>query len=169
MPLRITGSRRRMIGAALIAGLLIGGACAGPGAQAAIACRADPVVMLSNGVTVDLHIAANDSLSDLRHISYVLHGPPLGAVPAAQSGAVAFGKGWYTVVYPDGSSAISSFTYVADDNVGNYDADIVVTTGAPSVAMTGYMDWVVGTGMPTPTAPAQGHSGQNLHIHMHVA
>ncbi len=138
-------------------------------AHAAVVCRADPVVTLSNGITVDLHVSANDTLSDLRHISYVLHGPPLPAAPGAPAGFLVSSNGWYTAAYPDGTGAISSFQYVPDDNVGDYDAYITVTTGTSSVAMTGYMDWVVGTGKPTPTAPAQGHSGQNLHIHMHVA
>jgi hypothetical protein len=118
-----------------------------------MACRADPVVVLANGITVDLHVSINDTLSDVSHISYVLHGPPVASAVAT---------------YPDGSGSISSFKYVPDDNVGNYDADIVVTTRT-MVSMTGYMDWVVGLGNPTPTAPAQGHSGQDLHIHMHVA
>lgn len=161
--------RRALVHAALAVGVLLGGSLAATTAQAALTCRADPIVTLSNGITVDLHISATDTLSDVRHISYVLHGPPLPAAPGAPAGFLGSGRGWYTATYPDGTGAISSFQYVADDNVGNYDAYITVTTGASSVAMTGYMDWVVGTGTPTPTAPAQGHSGQALHIHMHVA
>jgi hypothetical protein len=156
--------RRALLGAALAAGLL-----AVNTADAAVACRADPVVTLSNGITVDLHVTANDTRSDLQHVSYVLHGPPLPAAPGAPAGFVGSGRGWYTVIYPDGTGAISSFQYVPDDNVGNYDAHITVTTVTPNVSMTGYMDWAVGTGTPTPTAPAQGHSGQALHIHMDVA
>lgn len=161
--------RRALLGLALTAGLLAGSSHALTTAHAALACRADPVVTLSNGITVDLHVSATDTLSDLRHISYVLHGPPLPAAPGAPAGFLLSGSGWYTATYPDGTGAISSFQYVPDDNVGNYDAYITVTTGTANVAMTGYMDWVVGTGKPTPTAPAQGHSGQALHIHMHVA
>ncbi len=161
--------RRTLLGAALTAGLLAGSSHALTTAHAALACRADLVVTLSNGITVDLHVSASDTLSDLRHISYVLHGPPLPAAPGAPAGFLGAGSGWYVATYPDGTGAISSFQYVADDNVGDYDAYITVTTGTPNVAMTGYMDWVVGTGTPTPTAPAQGHSGQALHIHMHVS
>ena len=151
---------RARIGAAILAaGILASGPLALNDAHAAIACRADPIVQLSNGITVDLHVSINDSLSDVHHINYVLHGPPLqssSTVPA------------YVVSYPDGTGSFSSFTYMPDDNVGNYDADIVVTTGT-MVSMTGYLDWVIGGGQPTPTAPAQGHTGQDLHIHMHVA
>jgi len=175
--------RRALLGAALTAAVLLGGAFTANTAHAAAGCRADPVVTLSNGVTVDLHISANDTLSDLRHVSYVLHGPPLPAapvpavltslagsvVPVVPVVPVVSGSGWYVAAYPDGTGAISSFQYVPDDNVGNYDAYITVTTGTPNVSVTGYMDWVMGTGAPTPTAPAQGHAGQALHIHMHVA
>ncbi len=163
--------RRVALGAAaLIAGLLAAGPLGAPRHAAAYGfCRSDPIVVLSNGITVDLHVTANDTLSDLRHVSYVLHGPPLPAAPLAPVGALGSGSGWYTAIYPDGTGAISSFQYVPDDNVGNYDAYITVTTGTPNISMTGYMDWVVGTGNPTPTAPAQGHIGQALHIHMHVA
>lgn len=160
--------RRALLGAALAAGFLVASSHAAT-SSAAVACRADPIVTLSNGITVDLHVTANDTLSDLKHVSYVLHGPPLPAAPGAPAGFLSSGSGWYTATYPDGTGAISSFQYVADDNVGNYDAYITVTTGLLNVAVTGYMDWVVGTGTPTPTAPAQGHSGQQLHIHMHVA
>jgi hypothetical protein len=145
-------ARRGAVASALLALALLPLALPGGAAQA-YACRADPVVTLSNGVTVDLHVSINDTLNDVVHISYVLHGPPVLSAVAA---------------YPDGTGAISSFRYVPDNNVGNYDADIVVTTRT-SVSMTGYLDWVIGLGQPTPTAPAQGHSGQDLHIHMHVA
>ncbi len=146
-------TRRALIGALLLSASALAATLPAGQARAAVACRADPVVTLSNGITVDLHVTVNDAFGDLKHVSYVLHGPPVASAIAA---------------YPDGTGAISSFTYVPDNNVGNYDADIVVTTGK-TVAMTGYMDWVIGRGQPTPTAPAQGHSAQDLHIHMHVA
>jgi hypothetical protein len=133
-------------------------------ADAAASCRADPVIVLSNIYTIDLHATFNNGVpAEIQHVSYVLHGPPL----TTGISLLHLGFGFYTATFPDFSGSYSSFSYVPDNTVGNYDAYITVTS--PSVIpVTAYMDWIVGLGFPTPTAPAQGHSGQALHIHMHV-
>jgi hypothetical protein len=140
-------------------------------ADAAASCRADPVIVLSTVYTIDMHATFNNGVpTNIQHISYVLHGPPLTTGVSLPIGGlgVHLGIGFYTVTYPDFSGSYSSFSYVPDNTAGNYDAYITVTS--PSVIpVTAYMDWVVGLGAPTPTAPAQGFSGQALRIHMHVS
>jgi len=149
----------------LTAGLLTAGLGAGmlgaSGARAAfIGCRADPVVTLSNGATLDLNLLINTSngtLKDVQHITYTLHGPK--------------GTTLTTTSFPDGTAAISTVTYIADDTLGNYDGDTVVTTGT-KVDMTAFLSVLTlptAGGTPTPAAPAQGHSGQDLHLHFHIA
>ena len=128
-----------------------------PYAHAVGACRGDPIVVLSNGATIDLNLAIGDTLSDVRSIAYTLHGP--------------IGTSLVSVSYPDGTGNISSVQYVPDDAAGNYDGDTVVTTGI-KVGMTAYLQVLTlpaTGGSPTPAAPAQGHSGQDLHIHLHIA
>jgi hypothetical protein len=115
------------------------------------------VAILSSGAVLDLNLSINDALSDVRHVAYTLHGPA--------------GTSLVAVAYPDGTGAISDVRYLPDDTPGNYDGDTVVTTGT-KVAMTAYLAVVTlptGGGTPTPAAPAQGHSGQDLHIHLHIA
>jgi len=128
--------------------------------RAAAGCRADPVVTLSNGATLDLNLAfttSDGTLSGVQHIAYTLHGPK--------------GTSLVSTSFPDGTGALSAVTYVADNTVGNYDGDTLVST-AVKVTVTAYMSVLTlptTGGTPTPAAPAQGHSGQNLHIHFHIA
>jgi hypothetical protein len=115
------------------------------------------VVTLSNGATLDLNRAINDTLRDVQHVAYTLHGPKGTSLVAA--------------TYPDGTGAISSVSDVADDSAGNYDGDTIVTTGT-NATMTAYLAVLTlptSGGTPTSAAPAQGHSGQDLHIHLHIA
>lgn len=149
--------RRTVLCTAVLTAGLLAAPLAAPSAHAAVACRADPVVTLSNGMTLDLSLSINDTLSDVQHIAYTLHGP--------------LGTSLTSVSFPDGTGAISTVTYVADDTLGNYDGDTIVTTGT-KVSMTAYLTPLAlppGSGTATPTAPAQGHSGQDLHVHLHVA
>ena len=128
-----------------------------PRASAATACRADPVVILSNGAVIDLNLSISDTLSNVQHVAYTLHGPA--------------GTRLVFVYYPDGTGAISSVQYLSDDTLGNYDGDTVVTTGVKDT-MTAFLSVLAlpfTGGNPTPPAPAQGHSGQDLHIHLHIA
>lgn len=117
-------------------------------AHGAAACRADPLVTLSNGITLDLHVQIGDSLSDVQHITYVLHGP---ALPTA--GAVA-------ATYPDGTGSISNVTYLTDGTPQHYYAVMTVTTGAAAVPVTGYLDWTAGGVHHSGTARAAGVSGK---------
>jgi hypothetical protein len=147
----------RLGAAACLAALLLSGLGAAHQTQAMVACRADPVITLSNGAVIDLNLSIVDTLSDVSHVAYTLHGP--------------IGTSVVSYSYPDGTGAISSVTYVADDTPGNYDGDTTVTTRT-KVAMTAYLAVLAlptSGGTPTPAAPAQGHSAQDLHIHLHIA
>ncbi len=77
MPLFTTRHRRRaLLGAgALTAGLLASGPLAAPRAHAALGCRSDPIVILSNGVVLDLSATLDTDISDVKEIHYKLHGP----------------------------------------------------------------------------------------------
>ncbi len=121
-------------------------------AHAAIGCRSDPIVTLPNGITVDLHVDIADTWSDVQHVDYVLHGP---ALSAADSAAL-------RVTYPDGSGPVSSFSYVPDSRPHRFSASITVTTGASSVPVVGYLDWVGGGKHHWGTPLMAGVSGQSV-------
>lgn len=145
----------------LLVGILTGGLILlaySPGVSHATVggCRADPLVTLSNGVSFELAAQISVNLSSVTHISYTLHLAPTVKV--------------LSVSYPDGTGSISSFATVADNTVGNYDDDTVISSMTQGTATATF---VIGSypasWAPTPGAPAQGHTAQGLHIHMHIA
>ena len=141
----------------MIASSLILLACTPGVSHATVAgCRADPIVTLSNGVTFELAAQIGTSLSSITHITYTLH---LASTVTVLS-----------VTYPDGTASISSFTTVKDHTVGNYDDDTVITSSVNATATSSFVIEQYPTAWsPTPGALAQGHTAQDLHIHMHIA
>jgi hypothetical protein len=95
-----------------------------PGAQAEIGvCYTDPVVVLSNGTTVDLNDTINDSYLDVQHIVYTLHAP--------------VGTSIESVTYTSGPiGPKESLQYYADQPAGQYTATSDVFTGASNIAVT---------------------------------
>ena len=143
--------KRAQVAIALAAFGLYVGAGNMPSAQAAVGCRADPIVTLPNGISVDLHVDMSSalgtlSLADVQHITYVLHG-------SKKDGSA------YTLSYPDGTGAISSLTYLADAQPNQYYADVLVTMRKPSVSVTGYLDWTAGGKHNSGTASVTGTAG----------
>jgi hypothetical protein len=67
--------RQMALGAALTAGVLISGPLSVNTAHAAVACRSDPIVVLSNGVVLDLSVTLDADVSQVQEIHYKLHGP----------------------------------------------------------------------------------------------
>lgn len=114
--------------------------------SAAVACRADPVVHLSNGANLRIGVQIQDAASDVQQISYVLHVP--AGVSAQQ------------IYYPVGNAltAVESLQVIADNQPGYYDTYTVVTTGASGVQVSAYTQFAsqslfTGTGL----------SGQTIH------
>jgi hypothetical protein len=148
--------------------LLVGGTPISSRALAASPCRADPVVILSNGLTIDIYTTLYDDkgLADVGSVAYVLHGPALPATQSPPAGAQPAGNGWYAISYPDGTGPISSFKYVADDSLGTYDVYITATTKTPAVSMTGNIGWALGGGATSLGEAVPGTSGQAVHVHV---
>jgi hypothetical protein len=146
--------------------LLVGGPPMPGRALAAAPCRADPVVILSNGLTIDIYTTLYDDkgLADVSGVAYVVHGPALPATLLLPVGAQPAGNGWYVISYPDGTRPISSFTYVADDPLGTYDVYITATTKTPAVSMTGNIGWALGGGATSLGTAVPGISGQAVHV-----
>lgn len=72
VPSRLTAA----LGAAVLSAALFATPFMPTAAHAQIGgCRSDPTVTLSNLAVVDLSASINDSLSDVRSVTYVLHVP----------------------------------------------------------------------------------------------
>ena len=167
--------RARNVGArfsvvAILAGLLASVFIATPAAQAAAACRADPVVVLSNGYALDLHATIGTSLSNITSITYALHGPALTGVGTSSLrlvpiGAITVGSGWVLALYPpDGTSGISHFTYNGDISSQSFYATVTVTIRGSAVPVTAYMDVVTPSFKLFVSAQQTGSSGQSILI-----
>jgi hypothetical protein len=126
------------------------GQAVGASAQT-VTCRTDPVVALSNGVSVTLYETITDTATDVTKITYALHVPVgvsiksisyVGAVPATAQ----------------------SITLHQDENPGNYDAYTEVYTATPNIPVTAYM-----AANSTVSCQTAGHSWQLLHSHLHLS
>jgi len=113
-----------MLGAAVFsAGLLTSLLGAPHHAHAAIGCRTDPIVTLSNGLVVDLSATIYDTLSDINAVTYTLHAP--------------VGTSVVSVVYPvDPNNIPQTFTFYADNPAGTWDSYTYVDTKTTGVSVT---------------------------------
>jgi hypothetical protein len=98
---------------------------AGPGDAFAgtTACRTDPVVTLSSGVTVTMAATIYDTQSDIQKVVYVLHAP---------SGVTVTGITWPN----DSLSSRESVQYFADNTTGHYTTQTTVTTETKGVKVS---------------------------------
>jgi hypothetical protein len=76
MQLRRASLKRLITIASLfVFGLLIGGPLSTPSEAAVSGCRADPIVILSDGTILDVTADIGTSVSNVKGIHYVVHGP----------------------------------------------------------------------------------------------
>jgi hypothetical protein len=111
-------------------------------------CRSDPIILLSNGHLIQVGARIGDDASDVQQVTYHVSGPA-GAKAVRIYNIDAALSGKTTVDYSD------------SDAQGSYDSEVLVTTGAPGVAVTAE-SFVTGVGFGT----ASGLSGQDLTIHL---
>jgi len=138
---------RPLGGAALLsAGLLISPLLA-PHAQAIIAgCGGDPVVVLSDGTTLDLNATADTDASTVRQIAYTLHAP---------AGT------WIVSVTSLGVRETLSFR--ADNQPHTYDTLTRVEASTQDAAVTTTTTAIPLLGVPA-TGAATGTTNENLRI-----
>ncbi len=142
-------ARRVWAAAALLAAALLATPLASHAHAAFGACRSDPIVRLSNGVTVDLTANISTSTANVKKIAYTLHGPVGTTVTK-----VTYTQGW--VGPPE------RFTYLADEPAGQYDAYTVAST-TDSTAVTAT------TTIPSKgAASVSGLSGASQHVHLSI-
>ena len=121
-------------------------------------CRTDPIVVLSNGMQVELDNTIADVSANVSKVVYTLHGP--------------VGTTVQSVSYVNTTSGIDeTFQYVADNGAGNYDSYSAMYDSTPGVNANYYMTLTNLATTATMTQMAQTHlssSGSILHIHLHM-
>ncbi len=152
--LRVVGrGRRPWLLALLVASLYMAAVPTGTARASIGGCRSDPVVILSNGVVLDLSAAIDDTVDDVRGTTYTLHAP--------------VGTGVVAVVGTDGVLGLTEhFVFQADQAASTYATETVVRTGRGGVAVTATTDVVgvdVGVGAAR-TGTAAGVSAQSLQV-----
>ena len=95
-----------------------------PTAQAAaVSCRRDPIVWMSDGTKVQMVVTIASNIADVQNILYTVH-TPSGVVPTK-------------IVYPGGKKAsIEQVKFVQDQTPHNYSLDVLVTTTTSGILVT---------------------------------
>ncbi len=153
MRLFTTHPPRRLALAALVGAAICSGSQTAATAHAAVGCRSDPVIQLSNGVKIQLSAAIAADASDVQRIVYTLHIPSGLAVTRVIFTAGGLGGREWLVVQ-------------ADDALGSYDTTTVVDTRTHGVAVTAFTQAVSATTQMTSAPQAvTGQDQQSLSTH----
>jgi hypothetical protein len=113
-------------------------------------CNGDPVVVLTNGVTIDLNAVIQDDLSDVRQVVYTLHAPR--------------GTGVVSVVYTSGLLGPKEvLRFYADNLPDTYDTATTVSTYASGITVKASTTAVPALGLPA-GASNSGYVQQDLHV-----
>jgi hypothetical protein len=134
---------------ALILGLLPGSLMPRHALAAFTTCTSDPVIILSNGATLDVDASIADSSSDVTSVVYNVHGP----------------AGTYVVALASVGPA-DQVNYSGDDAPNTYDTSTTVSTGLRGVSVTASTKALSALGVTVGSASLSGQSGQSLHIHV---
>jgi len=150
--------RRAELGAAILATGLLAGIIPSSAAHALEACRADPIVTLSNGMQVQMSDTMYDDASNISKVTYTLYGP--------------VGTTVTSVSYANSTPGIvETFQYVADNNAGDYDSYAAIYDNTPQVYVQYFMtltNTATGASMSQSAQTHLSHSGAILHIHLHM-
>lgn len=140
----------RALAASLLAAMFLA-----PHAQASLGgCLSDPVVILSQGVIIDLYTVIKDSTSDVQQVNYTLH-VPVGLREIA-------------IIYTSGViGPKESFQIFADDAANTYDSVTEVNTGATGLAVKARLTVIAPLHAPA-SASIAGLDHQNLPLHVVV-
>jgi hypothetical protein len=146
--------RRALLGAATLAAALLGTTLP---THAALGCRADPIVLLSNGAKIEMSNFMYDSGANVSLVAYTLHGPT--------------GTSVVSVSYANTTPGIQeTFQYVADNGAGNYDSYSAIYDNTPQVNVQYYTtaaNTATNTSVSQTAQTHLSHSGAILHIHTH--
>ncbi len=132
---------------------LVAGMVLAPKAQASLgACGSDPIVVLSNGVIVDLSALIGDAASDVQQVNYILH------VPAGLTVR-------FVIHTPSRLGSKEVLQLFADDAANTYDGVTQVDTVARGIGVWAHMR-VIAPSHPPAGASVYGLDHQNLPLHV---
>lgn len=96
-------------------------------AQAAIVgCRADPVVVLSDGTIIDVTVDIGTNVENVTHIHYRIHGPKQAwLIKSISTPTIGF-------------TGRETFEYINDAPQGRYITEAIVQTRTNNVSVTAY-------------------------------
>jgi hypothetical protein len=139
--------RLALLGAFILSGSLLASPGLAPAHAELAGCYSDPVVVLSNGLTLDLSNTINDADTDVRQVSYTIHAPA--------------GTSVVSVTYTSGPlGPKETLEVVADGGMDQYSIASVVTTLTPSISVVASAEAVSTSG--TATATEAGWNNQQL-------
>ena len=140
--------------AALGAGLMTTAQPVAIGQASLGTCGSDPVVVLSNGVTIDLNSAISDTESDVQQVAYTLHAPS--------------GTSVISVIYTSGLIGPKEvLRFFADNLPDTYDTTTKVSTYTTHIAVTTATSVVPVLTWPA-AASTSGYDQQYLHVSVTV-
>lgn len=115
-------------------------------------CRADPILVLSNGAVLDLELEIAAPLKSVGRIGFTLYGPKDTSL--------------VKVVFPDGTSEVTDIRYIPGQPTDVYVGYATVTTEQPHVPLSAYLSVVQlpldEDPLQQAASPTQGASGQEL-------
>lgn len=128
-----------------------------PTAQAAFSsCRGDPVFILSDGTVLDVQVEIGTSVTNVREIHYVVHGPRgVRLIASIATPTIGF-------------QGLETVSYVADAAPNQYVTDTIVHTAVNNVRATSYTTFAGNTllqlrlGLTAQYRVIEGWAGQHL-------
>jgi hypothetical protein len=132
---------------------LVAGMVLVPRAQASLgACGSDPIVVLSNGVIIDLSALIGVAASDVQQVRYTLHIPS--------------GLSVRSIIYtPSALGHKEVLQLFAGDAANTYDSVTVVNTGTKGIVVRARMSVIAPSHFPA-SAFAYGMDHQYLPLHV---
>src|SRR5687768_16693580 len=116
-------------------------------------CRSDPVVILSNGVTMDISADISTWPWRVQRVDYILHGP------ADVELVLAVGT-------PTWLTSQETFTYYADQEAGEYHIETIVHTNQGNASVTANTILLSALGLQLDGESVPGSEGQVLHAYL---
>lgn len=118
-------------------------------------CRSDPVVVLSNGLTLDLSADISTLPSEVEQVDYILHVPQGVTLVTA-------------IATPSWPTTIETFTLYDDALPGEYHSETIVTTTAGDATVTAHTILLSATGAQLNAISVSGVEGQLLHAYVNA-
>lgn len=116
-------------------------------------CRSDPVVVLSNGVTMDISADISTWPWRVQRVDYILHAPEGVELVAA-------------VGTPTWLTSQETFTFYADQAAGEYHIETIVHTNQGNASVTANTILVSALGLHLDSESVPGAEGQVLHAYL---